>query len=223
MIPKITRLSMLSLISRGFSANSIKENFTRPSSRAFVFSAICWLALGISTASADVKCSCPTIDAEGEGNTSCSASESNNKCTIDYNLFAEREQRAAIMLRSKDISFLQPPPQLNSLQLGTLQYQQRVDAVILFMSVAASAQGQPVSTALAELVNRLRDNYSRDIEQAFLPVPPNRTGRIFRDTQDVVISSGCVETRVSGLWVMFKASWSPFRQAPRCGARDLQP
>ena len=48
---------------------------------------------------AEVKCSCPTIKAGGEGNTSCSTSESGGRCTIDYNLFGTRENRAASILQ----------------------------------------------------------------------------------------------------------------------------
>src|SRR5689334_12269066 len=44
---------------------------------------------------ANVNCSCPSVAADGIGNTSCSTAESNGRCTIDFNTFgAAREERA---------------------------------------------------------------------------------------------------------------------------------
>jgi hypothetical protein len=57
------------------------------------------IALMSISASAKVQCSCPKVPADGEGNTSCSASESGGRCTIDFNLFGlESERRAAQLL-----------------------------------------------------------------------------------------------------------------------------
>lgn len=191
--------------------------------RGLWFVAIIGMFLIANTTEAAVKCNCPTIDAKGEGNTSCSASESNNECTIDYNLFAEREQRANNLLNNAGVNLLVPNPRANSIDLRNLHGSRRVDAVILYMSVAASAQGSLVSTKLKHIVQRLRNNFSTTINQAFTPVPPSSSKTILVNNSNVVISSGCVEMRVPGLWVMFKAQWSPFRAMPRCGGRNLKP
>ena len=190
-------------------------------SRVLYSIAVFFLYFGVATANAGVKCTCPTIDAEGEGNTSCSVSESNNKCTIDYNLFAEREARAAQLLAEFNINLALPHPNLSSASLPSLSSQERVDAVILFLSVAASSEGASISYELMTIIDTLRWQYSWLVEQAF-GQQGSSTGILVND-HDVVISHGCIEMSVAGLWVMFKASWSHFREAPRCGGNDLRP
>mgnify|MGYP000073690972 CR=1 FL=1 len=42
-----------------------------------------------------VQCTCPTVNAEGTGNSSCSASESGGKCTVDFNHFDQEDKQTA--------------------------------------------------------------------------------------------------------------------------------
>ena len=193
-------------------------------SRSLVFSTIAALCLIciVRTAEAGVQCTCPTIDAEGEGSTSCTASESNDKCTIDYNLFGERENRAARFLDYAGISVTRPDPNMNFAQFVRLSGTQKVDAVIFYLSVAASAQGQEFDSFFNAMVHELRQNYQEEIMAAF-DHRHLKSANLLANESDIVISPGCVELRVDGFWVMFKSARSPYREAPRCGGRHLSP
>lgn len=52
------------------------------------------------TLAGEVQCNCPSVPAEGTGDTSCSATESNEVCTIDFNTFAIEDEQAALELLS---------------------------------------------------------------------------------------------------------------------------
>ena len=58
-----------------------------PSTVVKFFLAISIVLLLCSRASAEVRCTCPTIPADGHGNTSCTGSEENNRCSLTYNQF----------------------------------------------------------------------------------------------------------------------------------------
>jgi hypothetical protein len=194
------------------------------------------------SASAKVQCSCPTVPADGEGNTSCSASESGGRCTIDFNLFGpENEMRAAQLLgQFGHIQLTLPdaalPPDQALRKMSSSREGQLVDAVLIYLTVAAGEQyaRTPQSVPLGglkELVDAARsDGLKRLINKAFnldamkqwwglsdeslrrLSIPVERVG-------SAIVSPGCIEFKTSeGLWIMFKANWSPARIIPRCGS-----
>jgi hypothetical protein len=45
------------------------------------------LLIGNSQGFARIQCTCQSVNAVGEGNSSCSTAESNGKCTVDFNQF----------------------------------------------------------------------------------------------------------------------------------------
>lgn len=200
------------------------------------------IALMSIPVSARVQCSCPTISADGEGNTSCSASESDGRCTIDFNLFGpESENRAAqllIRLGRKNLTLpnakLSPDQSLQA--LSSSSEAPLVDSVLIYMTVAAGNQyaRMPNSVplnSLKELVDAVSSNeLKKSINAAFdwgarkkwlsYSDEDLRSLRIRAKTVGcAIVSPGCIEfTTSDGLWIMFKANWSPARIAPRCGS-----
>jgi hypothetical protein len=189
-------------------------------------------------------CSCQTIMAFGHGNTSCSASELNSRCTIDYNLFSPvAEGRAAEMLRAAGLSTLQAPPPGTSVQ-ALFQAEQAgqkalVDAVMVYLLVGAADHsidtGQNLNEVAADIVrvlstrtepsvnDRIADAFTRATAERWLNVPDDqlRDGIVpkaerFADNR-ITRAPGCIEVRLNHVWVMFKISWSAMRRMPRCG------
>jgi len=196
--------------------------------------------LMLGSAQSKVQCSCQTIPADGEGNTSCSAAESGGRCTIDFNLFGpESESRAAALLTRygrKDPTL--PDPGLSPVEalrvMSSRDRQQLVDAVLIYMVVAAGNQSvrAPQSVpldGLRELVKAVgSDQLTESIDKAFNLEALNQWSRVTNEelrrgtipVQNIgraFISPGCVEfTTSGGLWMMFKANWSAARVLPTC-------
>lgn len=185
-------------------------------------------------------CGCPTIAANGKGNTSCSTSESNGRCTIDYNLFSPAAERLAAELLAKGgMSVQTPPSDVNSvrnlLELALQGGNRLTDAVLVYLMVATadrSIDGSINNSAdIASEVVRVVSPYRNQIEQAFsgesmqrwLSEPDDKLrgnrppvdANAFAGDQ-LMIAPGCIEVSTGRFWVMFKASWSPLRFAPRC-------
>jgi hypothetical protein len=198
-------------------------------------------------AQSKVQCSCKSIAADGEGNTSCSVSESRGRCTIDYNLFgAESEKRATdILVRFGGVEINPHDPQMSadeSLErLGSKPGKELGDAVLVYLTVAVGDQyahrHETVSEVdlktLAEAVNSIRSsdvaplidkNFGVDMRRKW----KNATNEQLREAfskrsvhadhvNGARLSPGCVEfTTSSGLWMMFKTEWSPFRKQALC-------
>jgi hypothetical protein len=184
---------------------------------------------------AATRCECPSVKAYGEGNSSCSASESNGQCSVDFNVFAEREARAYEFLQSldlptnsfADLSNLDPNLSVvDALELAKAGGNQRAaSTVLLFVLVAASAgedavqrrgAARQVGVAILENVDQVTAAFQyRDVGQ----IPEQNSGdfREFKvDSVRGYIGPGCIELNVDGLWVMFKTFWSPLRSNPRC-------
>jgi len=211
----------------------------------FKFSSSCagllFVLMSIS-ASAQVRCSCPKIPADGEGNTSCSAAESGGRCTVDFNLFGrDSERRAADLLSKYGRREATPPdPRLSAVDalkaLSSRDRQQLVDAVCVYMVVAAGNQSARVPQSvpldgLRELVDAVSsDELIMSIEAAFNLEALNHWSKVTdeelrRGTIPVhtvgraIVSPGCIEFTTRGsLWMMFKANWSAARLAPSCGS-----
>jgi hypothetical protein len=118
--------------------------------------------------------------------------------------------------------------------LSSRDRQQLVDAVLIYMVVAAGNQSARVPQSvpvdgLKELVDAVRsDELTKSIEAAFNLEELNQWSKVTdeelrRGTIPVhtvgraIVSPGCVEFTTSGaLWMMFKANWSAARLVPSC-------
>jgi hypothetical protein len=181
-------------------------------------------------------CHCPTVRAFGKGNTSCSSSETDARCIIDYNLFSPlAEGTAAEMLRTAGLPDVkQPPPGLPIqalAEVGRSNPENLVDYVLVYLFVAVAEQKIDFDANLdgpaKEIVNIVAPLRPR-IQNAFAPAQMEQwlsDDRLRQQgipspslTDDrSVLAPGCFEVRAGGLWAMFKASWSPMRIRPRCG------
>ena len=176
----------------------------------------------------EVQCSCPTVSAKGTGDTSCSATETGGKCTIDFNTFSfEDEQAAADLLASStpwSITYQRfdrhkYPGGFNSEQaqlLANYDVSAFVDQLLVYILVSGVQMDFNLdSEALAALHNSLRQNGpaiaktfngggSSGIEGEF----PGRA----------LITRGCVEITLDrgSYWGMFKAFWAENRMSPQC-------
>jgi hypothetical protein len=184
---------------------------------------------------AATQCTCPTIAASGAGNTSCSASERENKCTVDFNVFFEREERAIQLLGSAGVTISsRPDPTANILQaLGQVQGrpEQLADTILLYLMVALSAQPNAAENSgfIRDVRDAVRSSAPRlarafdvslrlrtndDLRQS---PPDNVSFESFSSGLRGRIVEGCIELAMDRTWVMFKANWSPYRLMPRCG------
>jgi hypothetical protein len=210
--------------------------------RVFSWCTAIMIVLMAIPANGKVQCSCPKVPADGEGLTSCSASESGGRCNIDFNLFGlESERRAAqLLIESGHMKLTLSDTELNpfqSLQTLSLVGEERlVDTVLIYMTVAAGNQSARIPRSvplksLRELVDAARsNNLRRHINAAFnvdaMKMWMDRSDEYLRGvsirTETIgraIVSPGCIEfTTSEGLWIMFKANWSPARIAPRCGS-----
>ena len=204
----------------------------------------------IVPASAKVQCSCPNVPADGEGNSSCSASESHNRCTLDFNLFGkESEDRAAELLRKYGVKkIVRADSSFNAVEnLRQLAYSKSDDIpslVALYLIVAAGdyyarAPGALPADGMKEIIASVESPaVSRALIEAF-QASSMKTWDIVSDAElrrqrpavekamntrrigHTTVSHGCIEVATkSGLWVMFKAAWSPSRIFEDCGGRD---
>ncbi|AGB43214.1 hypothetical protein Mesau_00728 [Mesorhizobium australicum WSM2073] len=189
---------------------------------------------------AENNCSCPTVTADGRGDSSCSAAEASGQCTIDFNIFPpEAEQRAFDLLKSASKTPLSLPPagenSVDAMYTASSKGQ-TVEVLLVYLAVAAAAQAQShpgtIDTqALGEVATLVSDVGKDALKQAFsgetakefsavkaLP-PGDIKSLVILSDQGLTVSPGCVEVNKNGLWVMFKANWSPAALAPGCGAK----
>ena len=175
------------------------------------------------------ECTCPKVPASGVGNSSCSASEDNGKCTVDFNIFFEREIRAIALLKQADVAVAAPTPSANSTAaLAELKGRpnQLTDAIIIYLTVALSAQ--PNASALTKVVGRIANTVrsppvSSRLATAFdpnsgggLPSSDNPPFDTFEGNRFRIVR-GCIELFADDTWVMFKTNWSTYAATPRCG------
>ncbi|MQU91733.1 hypothetical protein [Sinorhizobium meliloti] len=186
------------------------------------------------------QCNCPQVPAKGEGNSSCSASESNGSCTIDFNIFYDRENRAAQLLEQAGIASVSLPDAelqaADALQAVAGTPRLLADALLVYLTVALSAQpnANELTVVVREIAGVLHSSdFEERLTQAFDPAlvssissdedlrnnPPQsvEVGRLSPTELSGRIVPGCIELFTSNAWVMFKTSWSPHRLQPRCG------
>jgi hypothetical protein len=183
-----------------------------------------------SSAEAAVRCSCKTISADGEGNTSCSAAESNNRCTVDFNQFArERTDQAFSMAQDAPGISIKPPSPLENPIAALATSPEKLPLVTVYLLVAAASlqsrfPGTFSSSDVKSLLSQVRQERQR-IEDAFSDKQREDWSRTadanvgnfnVSVAGDVTTAPGCVEVYAGGRWIMFKAAWSPARVTPRC-------
>jgi len=186
-------------------------------------------AISNTPARAETQCACPKVPASGVGNTSCSASESNGKCTVDFNIFFEREARAVALLSKAGVQLRVPDRNLSaSVGLAQLKNEpnQLADAILIYLTVALSAQpnANELNKAVQGIASTVRSGpVSSRLVNAFdpsagagLPRSDNPAFDNFEGSRWRVVP-GCIELFTGETWVMFKTNWSPYAATPRCG------
>lgn len=190
------------------------------------------LSLVTSQAFARTQCTCKSVNAVGEGNSSCSTAESNGKCTVDFNQFPPQVlQRAGDLLRRAEPSFspatLDQNLDASFVLKGTRDAQHLADTIVLYMTIAVSTQvnGRPVlsyeTSDLRSLLAFAKEQ--RELLDTIFRKPTNSgrsDTRTFSSGGRFVYAPGCLDVQLPmGLQVMFKAAWSPAAERPRCEMR----
>jgi hypothetical protein len=224
----------------------------RRSHRSLASLLAAWGCLGVSgsAAAADstVRCTCPTVRADGFGATACSANESAGRCRVEFNQFPDDAVQAAAsalrrsgetlvpLLRARD----EASPAFYS-RLAALDEDARARAVLVYIGVAAARDerwDKASSDALVAAV--LRDAPARRrVAEAFgraalesgaaggaaagaLDPQPRGAGAYGspgRPRDEIDTAPGCVAVKAGADWYMYKAPWSPARALPQCSAR----
>ena len=188
-----------------------------------------------STVNAEVRCTCPTIKADGKGNSSCSVNESGGRCTIDYNLFGDRETQAADLLNNISGYRFTPYPTLSTRESldAAASNNELSRQVQLYLLVATVSQQMSFPNSVDNRtfsdVENMINNYDHQIIQAFDPQlvdhfstsqnliqSPNDSNLVLVDDTDIVITYGCISIETNGAYMMFKTWWSPSRLLPKC-------
>ena len=190
------------------------------------------LVLGTSQGFARTQCTCQSVNAVGEGNSSCSTAESNGKCTVDFNQFPPVVlNRAADELHSADRTFSANIIDLNRdasfVLRETRDAQQLANTIVLYMAVAVTMQsgGKPVldyeSSDLQALIAFAKEK--RNLFVSLFRMPTERghsESGTYRSGISFTQAPGCMDIMLpGGLRVMFKARWSPAAVYPRCEIR----
>lgn len=196
------------------------------------------VSLAGPAAYATQQCACATIDAIGDGNSSCSTAEYNRRCTISFNQFDFESQRRS--LAALDAASRQSKTPFSK-ALSPVVSDRREDAgeelqkmpddriagtIILYMIIPATVQreGRAVLGYDEQDFNSL---VSFAVEQEKLFVSVFR-GKVEERVQGgasgsitYTYSSGCMDVKLpKGLIVMFKANWSRSAAQPRCGTKQ---
>ena len=128
-----------------------------------------------STVNAKVECTCPTIKADGKGNSSCSVNESGGWCTIDYNIFGDRETQAAdrlSLILGYDFTAYPTLSTKNALTeaVGNNELSRQVQLYLLVAAVSQQmSHPNSVDNQTFTDVDNLINDYDQQIIQAFDP------------------------------------------------------
>lgn len=184
------------------------------------------LACGMASAN-HVRCTCPNISAQATGSTSCSASESNGKCTVAFNEFDQNLEAAAkrlleIYTQRPDIRFNRFPAIVGSSeQRGMTQPNAQwlskqgknavVDQIMIYALVTLIQSGnyEGKQWEVAAVHKTLRDHASR-ISKIFVA-----GGTPYWDNK-VRVKHGCLSFKIGNMWGMYKSSWSSSVENQRC-------
>jgi hypothetical protein len=177
-----------------------------------------------NAATATVRCTCPSVSAKGEGSTSCTASEANGGCVVDFNAFDDREERAAAFITKVGGKLPYAPDRglsaSDAVERASSNPTALASVISLYLAVSLSAQRDApnVREAMESIVNALTFKYPDQLLQVFAghsgaTLNPNTIGSQFEG----IITQGCIELTVNQVWVMFKLATSPVAEADRCG------
>jgi len=170
-----------------------------PSTVAKFFLAISIVLLLCSRASAEVRCTCPTIPADGHGGTTCTGSEENNRCSLTYNQFPPDLVDSGVnLLRNATGRGIEAPnPALSNSfselytqllkDMGTAETSQiLIDAIQVYLAIAVVVQGENIaSDEMAEhmrsIVSAVEENralvgsvFNFDAADLWMGVPDER-------------------------------------------------
>jgi hypothetical protein len=201
-----------------------------------------------SNSAATIQCTCPSIAAEAKGNSSCSATETGSRCTIDFNRFPDfLESKAAEDLsKALDEGVNFPPEGVDKSfaeseeSAAVLSEAIRVATesknddgfnqlllIYLTIAVASRTDAENVYKGNADFFSDLRNvvsAQSASLQNAFkIPdaVPAIEgvvVGRAEYGKVSLIFTPGCVEARSGEIWVMYKTYWASAARLPRCGA-----
>lgn len=179
-------------------------------------------------ASARTQCKCESVNAVGEGNSSCSAAESKGACTIDFNQFGEPAlQRAYAALKAFDPQYRprvvdEPRGAVEALR-AISDEKQLSDTIVLYMTVAVTAQvaGKPALAVEADDLKTLVAMANENKGLLYRIFGSQGADSRAQTSQSMgarlTYAAGCLDVQLPrGLRVMFKTSWSPVAPAPRC-------
>jgi hypothetical protein len=122
-----------------------------------------------AAADSTVRCTCPTVRADGFGSTACSANESASRCRVEFNQFPdEAVQAAATALRQSGETLVpllrgrdEDASEFYS-RLAALEEEPRARAVLVYVGVAAARDERWDKARVDALVNVvLRDAPTR--------------------------------------------------------------
>lgn len=207
--------------------------------------ALLWAWSGSVVADQRQRCSCPTIKAEGRGQTDCSGVESGGQCTIDFNAFGlEVEEMAAKRLRDagftgKVLPVEQGPASLRLLKVGG-DKQMLADQVLVYLTVSSALRPDVNTSEIKALADVVRTAEVRDalaiafgseaFEAGNKRMQSNAPERLLtprgeskqptkarRVGNNTFVSPGCAEVRLNKSWFMYKANWAEAYNEDRCG------
>jgi len=170
-----------------------------------------------------VNCECPSISAKGTGNTSCSATENIDECTIDYNQFDPiiiEEAKSFVSqytLRSIKYKHIRQSQQLFKLSPDNL-----VDQLLIYMMVAFVQSRKPII-----VTKQLSEQLSVSFQSMQTKKNANKIHQAFHDesrrhknsykNKGVYVTNGCIELRIGNkFWVMYKNDLSKVASHPQC-------
>lgn len=201
-----------------------------------------------SNSAAAIQCTCPSIAAEAKGNSSCSATETGSRCTIDFNRFPDflESNAAEDLSRMLDGGVNFPPEGIDKSFADTEESAAVLSEAIrvavesknddsfnqllliyLTIAVASRTDAEDIYKGNADFFRDLRNvvsTQSAPLQNAFkIPdVVPAIEGVVIERAEfgkvSLIFTPGCVEARSGEIWVMYKAYWASAARLPRCGA-----
>ena len=175
-----------------------------------------------------VQCECPSVDAKGTGDTSCSATESGSECTVDFNTFNPKDEQAAFDALSQSSQnqtnfvslegiagtrFLTPQ---SATILASKDNNTLIDLLLIYVLVSAvQTDGIIIPNDFEDLQSAMHFQ-SSNVVSAFLDGSGGTT--FSGGSLTALVRHGCVEVtdNSSDYWGMYKAFWSEFAEAPQC-------
>ena len=167
-----------------------------------------------------VKCKCPNIDAQGTGDSSCSASESSGRCTIAFNEFDTALERTAKnvlqkTVRWREIQFTELPSSSEFSRRNAIGLSQNpeslVDQILIYSLVSLTERG--IALEQDEHIKAAHDLLNKNAQQ-ISNVFVKGGGKI--QDEGVTVTLGCLAFRTADFWIMYKTAWSASIASDQC-------